>query len=619
LSKVNLKILVLFIFFSGLAAIFLSFLFTPSFIAKHFTEDNFLPRDGVLILGSVRFFFMYMGITLAVIGASTLIWLRALTPLLSRIIAYITRHAFIIIIIFFTLYCIVFIFHTSFTFNNTRYFTLFDDSMISMRYAKNLAQGNGLRWNPEGPRVEGYSNFLWTLYMTCWHLLSIDTSKTSFPIQMTGLIFLIANLFMVKRITWRLSKSRYVTYTAILLTATYMPIIFWALKGMSTAVLIYIVLLSIYRILESMETGEFRPSLFFILGIGMLIRVDFAFLFVAISVFAVVFLERNRKKNLATALSVFAFIAASETLFRVYYYGEFLPNTYYLKVSGVPFFFRFKRGLWMAFEFIKNMSPILFTLPFIYVAHKKEKKIFLLLYIFVSQLAYSIYVGGDAWEGWSHVANRFLCIVMPSFFILLSLTIKYLFNLVNRFFGAKVVKGVKFTTWLEKTKFYFFILLILLLILRFHGGISLPLGSLLAASGPHVNDDKEMVRIGLELKEITNEKAKIAVVWSGAIPYFSDRDCIDILGYNDKVIAHQTISLDSWKDFYPGHNKYDYGYSIGTLNPDIVAQLWYDEEKALEYLKEKYITCNLDANEIFLRKDSPNIKWSKIALQKNNQ
>ena len=182
-----------------------------------------------------------------------------------------------------------------------------------------------------------------------------------------------------------------------------------------------------------------------------------------------------------------------------------------------------------------------------------------------------------------------------------------------------MVKGVKFTTWLEKTKFYFFILLILLLILRFHGGISLPLGSLLAASGPHVNDDKEIVKFGLKLKEITNKKAKIAVVWSGAIPYFSDRDRIDILGYNDKVIAHQTISLYSWKDFYPGHNKYDYGYSIGTLNPDIVAQLWYDEEKALEYLKEKYITYNLDANEIFLREDSPNIKWSKIALQKNNQ
>jgi hypothetical protein len=36
--------------------------------------------------------------------------------------------------------------------------------MISMRYAANLAAGAGLVWNP-GERVEGYTNFLWTLLM----------------------------------------------------------------------------------------------------------------------------------------------------------------------------------------------------------------------------------------------------------------------------------------------------------------------------------------------------------------------------------------------------------------------------------------------------------------------
>src|SRR5208283_5252873 len=52
---------------------------------------------------------------------------------------------------------------TSFAIDGRRGFSLFDDAMISMRYARNLAQGAGLRWNPGLAPVEGYTNFLWTL------------------------------------------------------------------------------------------------------------------------------------------------------------------------------------------------------------------------------------------------------------------------------------------------------------------------------------------------------------------------------------------------------------------------------------------------------------------------
>ena len=39
---------------------------------------------------------------------------------------------------------------------------LHDDAFISFRYARNLVRGAGLVMNP-GERVEGYTNFLWTL------------------------------------------------------------------------------------------------------------------------------------------------------------------------------------------------------------------------------------------------------------------------------------------------------------------------------------------------------------------------------------------------------------------------------------------------------------------------
>ena len=41
---------------------------------------------------------------------------------------------------------------------------LFDDAMISMRYARNLAEGHGLVFNA-GEYVQGFSNPLMTLLM----------------------------------------------------------------------------------------------------------------------------------------------------------------------------------------------------------------------------------------------------------------------------------------------------------------------------------------------------------------------------------------------------------------------------------------------------------------------
>src|SRR2546423_1137519 len=48
--------------------------------------------------------------------------------------------------------------------DGTRAACLFDDAMISMRYAWNFVHGNGLVWNP-GERVEGFTNPLMVAVM----------------------------------------------------------------------------------------------------------------------------------------------------------------------------------------------------------------------------------------------------------------------------------------------------------------------------------------------------------------------------------------------------------------------------------------------------------------------
>src|SRR5262245_52045592 len=80
----------------------------------------------------------------------------------------------------------IFIARTTFLVDGRRVFTLFDDAMISMRYARNLASGHGLVWNAAQPPVEGYTNFLWTLWMALVHLAPVPESKVAAIVMLSG-------------------------------------------------------------------------------------------------------------------------------------------------------------------------------------------------------------------------------------------------------------------------------------------------------------------------------------------------------------------------------------------------------------------------------------------------
>src|SRR3954451_10367493 len=96
-------------------------------------------------------------------------------------------------------YYVVFVARTAFSLQGRTYFTLFDDSMISMQYARNFAHGHGLVWNA-GEHVEGYSNFLWTLWMSLVHFVGVDDRYTSLVVMLSGAALLVATLLVVRRL-----------------------------------------------------------------------------------------------------------------------------------------------------------------------------------------------------------------------------------------------------------------------------------------------------------------------------------------------------------------------------------------------------------------------------------
>ena len=523
---------------------------------------------------------------------------------------------FLLTVAAFVTYAALFIYRTSFVVGGERYFSLFDDAMISMRYAKNLANGHGLVWNPGGERVEGYTNLLWVLYMALVHLLPLTASKASVVVQATALAFLTANLFVVRKTALLIGEgSEAIALGAVALTAIYLPINNWSLQGMEVSVLVLIVSLSLWRTFKALGAGSFPSGAYALLGASTLVRPDMAVPLVGLAVFLAIADPVNRWRHLTWGLGALAVFTGVQTAFRLEYYGETLPNTYFLKMVGFPPLLRISRGVFVLAQFILRSNPLLFALPFI-VSVRRDWRVRLLLWTFVSQLAYSTFVGGDAWEYWGG-SNRYICIAMPGFFVLLS----YALFLVSRA-AAVALNANTWSTgvanWLKPSIFPLLIVYSIISLNSIYGIDALAEVSLLHAPLHSGNGDEnsDEVELGILLRQITTRDATIAVARAGTIPYFSDRYSIDELGKNDKHVAREPMrEIGGWRrliDFRPGHMKVDYAYSIGVLKPDVVAQLWEHAEEATPDLRRSYTGVRLQGKCLYFRRGSVNVLWEKL-------
>ena len=58
-------------------------------------------------------------------------------------------------------------------------------------------------WNP-GEHVEGYSNFLWVIYMAALHLLPIPTAQMALAVMITNVAIAIAGMVLVYKLARKL-------------------------------------------------------------------------------------------------------------------------------------------------------------------------------------------------------------------------------------------------------------------------------------------------------------------------------------------------------------------------------------------------------------------------------
>jgi hypothetical protein len=409
--------------------------------------------------------------------------------------------------------------------------------------------------------------------MAIFHLLHIPRPVISVCIQISGALFLALNLLVVYRIAKHIGHDAGTALLAVAMTAFYVPLDNWAFQGTEVSILTLLVSLGALWTLEHWSDDTVPWRLWLLLGATTLIRPDMI-VFGAVVVLAVAINRTTWMKLLLSGMLVVALFFAAETAFRLWYFGDPLPNTYYLKVTNIPAAMKTSRGLLVAVLFLSQLLPLVIAMFASGQLRRPTRSVVFLLAVFAAQVAYSISIGGDAWEWWGG-SNRFIAIAMPLFFIAAAEAAVRLWNgFVNTLqreltplaAPAAVVVTIVGLNWMA---------------FSLTTNRTLPLKRLLLIVKPYETaSDEDAVRAGLALRQFTSPDAIVGVVRAGQIPYFSERTCLDLLGKMDRRIAHQPMReknprLPWWAAFHPGHMKWDYDYSIGELKPDVIqAPLW---------------------------------------------
>ncbi|NWG21977.1 MAG: glycosyltransferase family 39 protein [Chloroflexi bacterium] len=473
-----------------------------------------------------------------------------------------------------------------------------DDAFISFQYARNLVAGHGLVFNP-GERVEGYTNFLWTILAALVIRLGGDPVFWSY---LAGMVIGLALVLLSYRIAARLYGPAWGLATALLVASSQSLLVYTTRgAGMETGLFAWLILLGGGLYLSAglvhgapVVTRRLALSgLVFALaaltrpeGI-MLVGLTAGHGFLAAlcaepggHMFSPTRLVRrgaldNAARAVLPLIAAFAAVFVPYFVWRLWYYGDLLPNTFYAKTGGGVQ--QWLRGLEYAAAFARIAGgPLLIiavVAPFLTTSrqHPAERLIAALVapagYLWMVCLVYTAYiimVGGDHFPG-----ERFF---VPLVAWLAMLITAGMATLAARPFARRAPRTTR---------------LVLVGALAVAALVALNRGDTLDR---RVRGNDESVWIwadlGLWLNQNTPPDASIAAGGIGAIAYYSQRETIDIYGLADRHIAR--VEVEGMGSGAAGHEKRDPNYVLNVRRPTYIPRIWEDYFGGAGVLRARY-------------------------------
>ncbi|MFN7151422.1 MAG: hypothetical protein ACK4V6_18335, partial [Microthrixaceae bacterium] len=417
-----------------------------------------------------------------------------------------------------------------------------DDAFITYRYARNFARGEGLVFNP-GERVEGYTNFLWTVMH--WLPERYGWSSPVFS-QVVGIVLMVGTVAVTLRLARRIFASESFAFLVALTLLANMTFLAYATGGLETmqqTLLVTSVAALLLPVVDAPRAHVVarRVGAGVCAGLAVLTRMDSA---VLIAVWVLVYLVVQWRREVETTrrtstllVSVLqigvpaALLVLPWFVWKLDYYGNLLPNTFYAKSAGNPIVpplyglfylavFFFSYAAFLLIGRFRRYRRELFAVPGVAQA----------LAVVPVWCLYICVVGGDFME------FRFMVPILP----VLAMVAAYLINRYRRT-GTQVA-----------------LIVVLLLFSATHRVMPtlIPYPVLTFTELSHWPNEStttwkgkgELLAEQFPGGPDVEGQPVIAVAPLGVLPYFADLETVDMLGLTDPVTARTGYAIEP---YYP--------------------------------------------------------------------
>lgn len=286
-----------------------------------------------------------------------------------------------------------------------------DDAFISFRYAQNLAAGNGLVFNV-GERVEGYSNFLWTA------ILGVIHTVRNGPVEQTaavlGFLASVGTVVYAGLVTRVLAAgNRLAVFLSATLVGLSAAVGYYSTSGLETVFFAFLLAAGTYHFLRREKPHHVVLAFVFLL-FAALTRPEGPIYLVLAVVYLLIDTAAERQTlswARVTGLLVAGLGFALFLMFRLLYYGDLLPNTYYAKVPDwILSLERPQAGIKNLVAFLTDSGGVLlFPLAFLALRDRhRVREVLFVIGMVICGFAFMVYATFD----WMPL-HRFLVPVFP--------------------------------------------------------------------------------------------------------------------------------------------------------------------------------------------------------------
>jgi arylsulfatase A-like enzyme len=298
---------------------------------------------------------------------------------------------------------------------------LTDDAFISFRYSRNFAEGLGLRYNVGiEPPVEGFSNFLWVIWLSLFEWAQLDVTFWSRISSVACGAVLVWRFFEFVRL--RIGGGLLPAAGATLFLGTLPPMAAWSTSGLETMPFALLLFLAFENLLGDHERPRVARAAAAFVAI-VLIRTDGPY-WVSLIVFAgllssLVLRSKPLARATATACAIAAAVFCGYLAFRYSYFGDIVSNTARAKVAFS--LLRLQRGVNYDLIFLLTYLsvPLVMLLSAPLFRTDRALRGIQAASVVAGTLVYGILVGGDFF-----CMGRFFVSALPFLAILFAMTLE---------------------------------------------------------------------------------------------------------------------------------------------------------------------------------------------------